>query len=498
MILVPSRFKDILFIRRVGPHWHGLRLSDSEMIRDPWAAAGQHDVVVMWNISQQLGADHRIAHRQLHPLDLSVEMRMMVTGTGMELLRVLHQSPLRLPRYSISREDELLLQESSPANVRAVRDLAKRELVAMKESFEQVVSKLDINQALARGTYLEVVSDIERVGVPVAADTYRGVVAQWPLVANVMGNAMGKWSAPPNLRIGEDGRARCPLRPFSSITGRNQPSSNGFVFGLPRILRHLIQPEPGMALAYLDYEKQEFGINAYLSRCPRMIGDYLAGDPYSLLPRRVGLVPEDITDERWTPLARSYKLALLAIQNGAGIDCLVQEFGLSDSQAEELLEHHRTEYPTFWKWIDSTVSLTRDTGCIRSSSGWTLHAKRTTSRRTIANFSAQANGADMLRLACIDAIQAGVTVCTTVHDALLIEAPIDEIEDAAVAAERAMREASRIVLSGAELRVATRIVRHPDTLGDNRSADQWELIRQVIMWRAMRNSPRASIAEIVQ
>jgi hypothetical protein len=31
-------------------------------------------------------------------------------------------------------------------------------------------------------------------------------------------------------------------------------------------LRHLIKAQPGMAIAYLDFEQQEFAIGAYLSK----------------------------------------------------------------------------------------------------------------------------------------------------------------------------------------------------------------------------------------
>jgi hypothetical protein len=52
-----------------------------------------------------------------------------------------------------------------------------------------------------------------------------------------------------DLYVGSDGRNRCMLSQFSSITGRNQPSTTKFVFGLSKWLRGLIQPRPGMAIA---------------------------------------------------------------------------------------------------------------------------------------------------------------------------------------------------------------------------------------------------------
>jgi hypothetical protein len=82
------------------------------------------------------------------------------------------------------------------------------------------------------------------------------------------------------LAVGSDGRNRCLLSPFGSRTGRNQPSNTAFVFGPSTWLRGLIRPPRGRALAYVDYEQQEFGIAAALSDDRAMMHAYLSGDPY--------------------------------------------------------------------------------------------------------------------------------------------------------------------------------------------------------------------------
>jgi hypothetical protein len=41
----------------------------------------------------------------------------------------------------------------------------------------------------------------------------------------------------------------------------------------------------------------------------------------------------------------------------------------------------------------------------------------------------QANGAEMLRLACCLATERGIEVCAPVHDAILICAPLDRLDD---------------------------------------------------------------------
>lgn len=92
----------------------------------------------------------------------------------------------------------------------------------------------------------------------------------------------------------------------------------------------------------------------------------------------------------------------------------------------------------------------------------------------------QANGAEMLRVACCFAIDRGIKICAPIHDAILIEAPQSEIEKAVRIAEGAMRKASEIVLSGFPLRTETKIVRHPDRYMDPRGEKMWEKVMDLL------------------
>ncbi len=65
-----------------------------------------------------------------------------------------------------------------------------------------------------------------------------------------------------DLQVGPDGRNRALLSPFRARSGRNQPCNAKFIFGPAVWLRSLIQPAPGMALAYIDWQAQEHGIAA--------------------------------------------------------------------------------------------------------------------------------------------------------------------------------------------------------------------------------------------
>jgi hypothetical protein len=55
---------------------------------------------------------------------------------------------------------------------------------------------------------------------------------------------------------------RTLLSAFRARSGRNAPSNSKFIFGPSVWLRGLIKPAPGYALAYVDWQQQEFGIAA--------------------------------------------------------------------------------------------------------------------------------------------------------------------------------------------------------------------------------------------
>jgi hypothetical protein len=92
----------------------------------------------------------------------------------------------------------------------------------------------------------------------------------------------------------------------------------------------------------------------------------------------------------------------------------------------------------------------------------------------------QANGAEMLRLACCLSTERGIEVCAPVHDAVLIAAPLHRLdEDVAVMGE-AMREASSTVLDGFELATDVKVVRHPDRYQDPRGKEMWSGVMRLI------------------
>jgi hypothetical protein len=278
------------------------------------------------------------------------------------------------------------------------------------------------------------------------------------------------------LAVGRDGRNRCPLRPFASKTGRNQPGSSRFIFGPAAWVRGLIKPTQGMAVAYLDYEQQEFGIAAALSGDSAMREAYLSTDPYLAFAKQAGAVPPEATKQTHAEERERFKGCALGVQYGMQAWGLAARLGCSAQAAEHLLELHRRSYPTYWAWSDAVLATARRHGRLRSAFGWAVHAGPQSNPRSLRNFPLQANGAEMLRLACIVLTQRGVRVCAPLHDALLVEAPAGEIGGVVSDCREAMRWASEQVLGGFALRADAKIVRHPDRYMTDRGRAMWDLV----------------------
>jgi hypothetical protein len=282
------------------------------------------------------------------------------------------------------------------------------------------------------------------------------------------------------LAVGSDGRNRCLLSAFGSRTGRNQPSNAKFVFGPAVWLRGLIRPEPGRALAYLDYEQQEFGIGGALSGDRAMMEAYASGDPYLSFAKQAGAVPVDATKHTHAAERDRFKVCALAVQYGMECEGLAKKLDDSPARAKELLRLHRATYPTYWRWSDAIRDFAILHGELNAVFGWTVHVGENVNPRSLRNFPLQANGGEMLRLACCFATEQGIRVCCPVHDALLIEAPADEIDDAVRRCQAAMEDASRIVLNGFTIRTEAKIIRHPDRYMDKRGTAMWEAVSELV------------------
>jgi hypothetical protein len=437
----------------------------------------------------------------------------------------------------------------SESEQRDLLEYCESDVTALADLIPMMMPKVDLPRAVLRGRYMAAVARMENVGVPIDSSALEILTSKWSSIADALIREVDagygvfesgtfkrdrflnylvahdmSWPLLPSgspaldddtfgemakvyphiaplhqlrrslgqlrladLVVGRDGRNRAALFPFSSRTSRNQPSNSRFVFGLAAWLRGLVRPEPGKALAYVDWSQQEFGIAAALSGDGNMMESYLSGDPYLTFAIQAGAVPGTATKETHGEERERFKTCVLGVQYAMEAGSLALRIGQSPAHAAELLRLHRATYPKFWRWVQAAVDYAMLRNEIHTVFGWKVHLTADPNTRSVQNFPMQSNGAEMMRLACSLATERGIRVCAPVHDALLVEGDNEDINDVVLETQRAMREASEIVLNGFPLRSDAKIVRSPERYADKRGAKMWATV-----WKVLGHDPDAT------
>jgi DNA polymerase I len=285
------------------------------------------------------------------------------------------------------------------------------------------------------------------------------------------------------LAVGKDGRNRTMLSPFQSKTGRNQPSNSKFIFGPSVWLRGLIKPAAGRAIAYLDWKSQEIAIAAALSGDDAMWAAYSTGDPYMAFAIQAGLAPPGATKGTHKGIRDRCKAIVLGVQYGMSAESMALNAGIHVAEARDLLLRHKGTFWRFWKWAEQNVNAALLGGTLYTRFGWSIRLGigSDANTRSLLNWPMQSNGAEMMRLACCEATEAGLDICAPIHDALLLEASADEIEGKVQQLTIIMERASELVLGdGRVCGVDVDIVAYPDRYSDGRGVVMWDRVMGIL------------------
>jgi DNA polymerase I len=421
----------------------------------------------------------------------------------------------------------------------------EQDVAALSRLLPRMLPQIDLSRALLRGRYMAAVSAIEYAGTPIDTDTLARLRHGWTGIQDQLVAAIDKdyvvykgrtfkhelfetwlvahgipWprlesgrldlsdeafrqqakvfpivsplrelrSALSDLRlndlaVGKDARNRCLLSPFGARSSRNTPSNTKYIFGPSVWLRGLIKPPPGHGIAYVDWAQQEIGIAGALSQDPALIAAYESGDVYLAFAKQARAIPVDATEKTHPAQRELFKQCSLAVIFGQGEDGLAQRIGQSRAVARELLQYHHQTYKVFWRWSDAAVDTAMLNGSLHTVFGWHVHLGGEPNPRSLRNFPMQGNGAEMMRLAACLATERGIEVCAPVHDAFLICATLDRLDEDKSKMQAAMTEASRIVLGGFELRTECKdaeVVRYPNRYMDSRGRVMWQRVMALL------------------
>ncbi len=178
--------------------------------------------------------------------------------------------------------------------------------------------------------------------------------------------------------------------------------------GMPSWLRTLVRPDPGRALAYVDWEQQEFGIAAALSGDDVMQAAYASGDPYWDFALRAKAVPPGSHRKDYEDVRNIYKTVVIATQYLMTAITLGRRLGIQTIFAKQLLDQHRQLFAKYWKWSNrvwiTAVSHEEHSHSARLVlSYWPLPCARSAASELGPS---RQTGAEMMRIACVLATEA--------------------------------------------------------------------------------------------
>lgn len=416
-------------------------------------------------------------------------------------------------------------------------DAGERLLLAMAAK-----GRIDWPRAVWRGNYMAATAHIAHHGIPIDADLYRRLVERWDSLQHTLiervdarygvfvGDSFNRkqfaaflvqhgipWPRLPSgqlqleqqvfksqaeaypllaplreltltlaqmrstgLTIGADGRNRYWLAPLGSKTGRNQPSTSRNILGSAAWLRGLITPPPGHGLAMIDWSAQEIAIAAGRSGDPRMCSAYRSGDVHMAVAIDAKLAPPGATKGTHPAERERAKAVSLGTNYGISAYGVAAALGIPVAEGRQLLQAHREAYPVFWRWLTNTVDTAMLTSSITAPMGWRMRIVGEPNPRAVQNWMMQATGAEMMRAAVVKMVRAGFTLCATAHDAIMVLAPLELLEEHVALAREIMERVSVSFTHGLLVRTEARVLRPGERYLEARGGRMWDTVMTLL------------------
>ncbi len=291
-----------------------------------------------------------------------------------------------------------------------------------------------------------------KTGYSTAADVLEKLAPDYPFVADILeyrqlSKLKSTYADGLSNYISEDGRIHGKFLQTVTATGRissAEPNLQNIPIRMEmgRLIRKVFVPDDGFVFLDADYSQIELRILASLSNDEDLIEAYReARDIHTVTASKVfHVAPEDVTPT----LRRNAKAVNFGIIYGISSFGLSQNLSISRKEAQEYIEQYFQNYPQVKNYLDNSVDEAKKNGYVTTmfrrrrplpelkSSNF---SQRSFGERAAMNAPIQGTAADIIKIAMnrvntkMKSKNMKSRLILQVHDELLVEAAVDEVDE---------------------------------------------------------------------
>ncbi len=261
----------------------------------------------------------------------------------------------------------------------------------------------------------------------------------------------------------EHSRVHTVYRQTGTATGRlssAEPNLQNIPVRTPlgREFRRFFLSEQGFVLVDADYSQIELRVLASLAGDEAMLAAFRAGEDIHRATAAAvfGVPPQEVTPEMRTRA----KAVNFGIIYGISDYSLARDLGISKASASTIIRSYKAAYPAIDRYLEESIERARACGYSVTALGRRrpipeLRSQKATLRsageRVARNSPIQGTAADIIKVAMLRADRAlreadlRARVILQIHDELIVEAPLDEAEEAGRLLRGAMESVADIL-----------------------------------------------------
>jgi DNA polymerase-1 len=224
-------------------------------------------------------------------------------------------------------------------------------------------------------------------------------------------------------------------------------------------IRRAFRSDPGFRLVSADYSQVELRVLAHVTGEPELIAAFQRGED---IHRRTAAEVHGISPDAVTPdMRRIAKVVNFGVVYGLSDFGLSRDTGMSQEEARAFIDAYFSNFPGVTRYLESVRNHAREWGWVETFKGRRRYIAdiraanrqlRLAAERMAVNMPIQGGAADIMKRAMIlvdDSLRENMMasrMLLQVHDELLLEAPVDEVDKLVAVMRAAMGAAATLVV----------------------------------------------------